>query len=1232
MKKPVLIISLLISTTLIKAQFGPQNDISKSTAGANDVKSFDLDGDGDLDVLSASTFDDKIAWYENLGSGIFGSQQIITTSADGAKSVYSADLDGDGDLDVLSASEVDNKIAWYENLGSGIFGSQQIITTSADGAKSVYSADMDGDGDLDVLSASFNDDKVAWYENLGLGIFGSQQIITTSADGARSVYSADLDGDGDLDVLSASEVDNKIAWYENLGSGIFGSQQIITTSADGANSVHASDLDGDGDMDVLSASIVDDKIAWYENLGLGIFGSQQIITTSAVGAISVYSADMDGDGVLDVLSASMGDDKIAWYENLGSGIFGSQQIITTSADGAKSVYSADMDGDGDMDVLSASAFDDKIAWYENLGNSTFGSQQIISTNAIGASSVHAADLDGDGDMDVLSASYDDDKIAWYENLGSGVFSSEQIIEINTANGPTSVYAADMDGDGDMDVLRSTGLGGSVRWLQNQGGGVFAFVGFGLIDIFPGLTSVFPADMDGDGDLDAVYSSESGTGSVWYNENLGGGTFNFFNGIIISSKTYGCSSVCVSDVDGDGDMDVLSASTFDDKVAWYENYFNSQYQLLGDIYYDANQNGILDTNEVGLSGIPVILSTNYAYSYTSNGNYSFSTSPGNYTVTYGIDSLWNLTTDSIAYTRTLNGANSVADSLDFGFYPDTIFTIINPNLTGAFPSCNDTINYWINIHNQGTSIPSGIIHLQLDDSISYISSIIPPDSINGQNIYWHYDNLFFFSSEMINIQVLMPPFNSMGDLLLSILTVHEQDSLGNIIYTNSDSLKQVSICAYDPNDKSVMPKGIGSEGFISPNQELEYLIRFQNTGSDTATTVMVRDQLDENLDWSTLQIMASSHAMQVWIEQDGEAVFKFENILLPDSGSDFLASQGFVKFTIQPKQGLLPGTPLFNTSHIFFDSNPAVVTNTVLNTIYDCSILPINLSTTSTCYGDYLNGTTPLEEFSNYAWSIDAFYTSSLDTLNWLADTVGTFNLTLSSSNPLCNKDSSISITILPVIPLINVNQSICQGDSILLGGFFQTNSGLYVDSLQTINGCDSVLSTTLIINPLPNVSVASFNPDTLCDNGLAVSLPVGSPSGGNYTGIGVGAGNFDPVTAGVGTHNIIYTYTDGNTCTNSDTTIIYVQSCVGIDETSNDFGILIYPNPNTGKFTIEKPNGLNKEVKVKLLDATSKLIMDKVIPIGKQKVEMDIIKYSNGIYYLQLIVDDEVFVKKILKN
>ena len=93
-------------------------------------------------------------------------ESAISTSADGARAVYAADVDGDGDMDVLSASFYDDKIAWYENDGIESF-TEHVISTSADGAIRLYAADVDGDGDMDVLSASYSDNKIAWYENDG---------------------------------------------------------------------------------------------------------------------------------------------------------------------------------------------------------------------------------------------------------------------------------------------------------------------------------------------------------------------------------------------------------------------------------------------------------------------------------------------------------------------------------------------------------------------------------------------------------------------------------------------------------------------------------------------------------------------------------------------------------------------------------------------------------------------------------------------------------------------------------------------------------------------------------------------------------------------------------------------------------------------------------------------------------------------------------------------------------
>lgn len=363
------------------------------------------------------------------------------------------------------------------------------IDNTALQARSVFPCDIDGDGDLDVVATAFDEDKVLWYENTnGAGTFGPAHVITNNADGAYSVTAADFDGDGDMDVVSADHEGYEVGWYENTnGAGLFGSKQVIGAYIIVPLDVYTGDVDGDGDIDILSASFNDNMIAWYENTdGLGTFSAEKIITTDAIGGQSIHTNDIDGDGDLDVLSASHNDDKIAWYENTdGSGTFGPQQIISQAVDGATSVFSIDMDGDGDIDVLSSSRLDNKVAWYENTdGQGTFGPQQIISLDVDNVRHVFAIDLDGDNDPDVISASLNDDKIAWYENVdGYGTFGGQHIITEN-ADGANEINAADMDGDGDIDILSASYLDNTVAWYENT-------VNLSISDIQLEQVSIYP---------------------------------------------------------------------------------------------------------------------------------------------------------------------------------------------------------------------------------------------------------------------------------------------------------------------------------------------------------------------------------------------------------------------------------------------------------------------------------------------------------------------------------------------------------------------------------------------------------------------------------------------------------------------------------------------------------------------------------------------------------------------
>ena len=106
------------------------------------------------------------------------SERVVTDSAGGAMSVFAIDVDGDGDVDALSASFSDDTVAWHENDGAQSF-TERVITNAADWAHSVFAIDVDGDGDVDALSASLRDDTVAWYENDGSQSFSVRTVTTT---------------------------------------------------------------------------------------------------------------------------------------------------------------------------------------------------------------------------------------------------------------------------------------------------------------------------------------------------------------------------------------------------------------------------------------------------------------------------------------------------------------------------------------------------------------------------------------------------------------------------------------------------------------------------------------------------------------------------------------------------------------------------------------------------------------------------------------------------------------------------------------------------------------------------------------------------------------------------------------------------------------------------------------------------------------------------------------------
>ena len=296
---------------------------------------------------------------------------------------------------------------------------EHTVDGAFDGAHSVFSADINGDGYMDVLGAGYLCNDIAWWENVdGYGTSWTEHIVDGDFAGTRSVYSADVNGDGYMDVLGAAYSANDITWWENVdGSGTSWTEHIVDGNFGTPISVYSADVNGDGYMDVLGAAISDNDITWWENVdGSGTSWTEHIVDGDFAGAHSVYSADVNGDGYMDVLGAAPNDNDITWWENVdGSGTSWTEHIVDGDFDSAHAVYSADVNGDGYMDVLGAAYSANDITWWENIdGTGTSWTEHTVDGDFNGALSVYSADVNGDGYMDVLGAAVFADDITWWD--------------------------------------------------------------------------------------------------------------------------------------------------------------------------------------------------------------------------------------------------------------------------------------------------------------------------------------------------------------------------------------------------------------------------------------------------------------------------------------------------------------------------------------------------------------------------------------------------------------------------------------------------------------------------------------------------------------------------------------------------------------------------------------------------------------------------------------------------
>jgi uncharacterized repeat protein (TIGR01451 family) len=393
---------------------------------------------------------------------------------------------------------------------------------------------------------------------------------------------------------------------------------------------------------------------------------------------------------------------------------------------------------------------------------------------------------------------------------------------------------------------------------------------------------------------------------------------------------------------------------------WEVIYDGHTNITGKVFYDGNANGIQDTLEPGMAGQLIKIEPGPYYKTVNNdGSYEFCRDTGTYTISSFAPVYWEFSTDS-SFTFTTNDPNIVASGIDFGMIPTDSISDVAINYIGASSALiNNNIEYWLDYKNLGTLVQQGTVHLVYDTLLTLISSSITPNIHTANLMEWNYSSLLPLQDRQIIFQFQTPDVSFLGDTLINYCWIDPLIGDTNIV-NNSDTLFQLLTGPYDPNKKEVLPIGVDTQGFVLQGQKLTYTIYFQNTGNDTARTVVIKDKLDEDMNIETLFLIASSYPLTYEINDTGLITFLLQDIMLPDSLSDEAGSKGFIKFSLMPLSGLADSTEVTNTGYIFFDYNPSIVTNQVLNTYVKG--LPENVGSVST-KNDFILFPNPFSSFA-----------------------------------------------------------------------------------------------------------------------------------------------------------------------------------------------------------------------------------------------------------------------------
>ncbi|MEM8709413.1 MAG: VCBS repeat-containing protein [Planctomycetota bacterium] len=487
------------------------------------------------------------------------------------------DLDGDGDLDVVVSSTSGSAFEIFFQSSPGVLtSSPTVLSHPAISARSAtVLADFDGDGDLDIAGANDATSNVTIFFQVSPGQFDPSPLIIANPAllNPELIAAADFDGDGDMDLVTDSnDFPPSLTVFLQSNPGQFATPPIILDPGVSFYSdLIADDLDGDGNADIAVALSTSDALAVLYQTAPGAFSSSPTTLANAGldSPVALTSGDFNCDGRRDLACAYRAVNSVIGVFLQGpSGVFDSAPSImeVPRISNTNAIEAGDLDGDGDLDLVVTGFGPPQVFLQTAPGEFSDSAFEIDDPNIPGASDVLVGDLDGMGGTDLLLGQSSGELRVVRQSYPGEFSSTSAQVDVSDTVDLQDIAVADLDGDGDLDFVTAHLSSNNLAIVKQEAPGQFSSQPTFLTDPSAGAPiSVIATDLDGDGDIDVVSANrDTDNLAVFFQETPGQ-----FSSTPISLSSPGLSdprAVTAADFDRDGDLDLASANFASDNIA------------------------------------------------------------------------------------------------------------------------------------------------------------------------------------------------------------------------------------------------------------------------------------------------------------------------------------------------------------------------------------------------------------------------------------------------------------------------------------------------------------------------------------------------------------------------------------------------------------------------------------------------------------------------------------------